>query len=165
MRVSDATGHGSLTHPTKIRYQHGPTRRLDIAGTPAGVGLARTWLRAFLDRIPMTAAEAENITLLTSELVTNAIVHSKSSHGEVTVLLDLTCSRVRVDVIDDGSALEPVVIHQAPDSEGGRGLWLVDRTADRWGHYHDEHGLGVWFEVELMGCHTLYELATDGDRA
>ncbi|GII95760.1 hypothetical protein Ssi02_59910 [Sinosporangium siamense] len=99
----------------------------------------------------------EVAVLLVSELVANAVVHSCSRHGEVTVLLkaDRERGRIRLDVIDDGPAVSVRAVHKNQEHEGGRGLLLVEELADRWGCYPDEDGTGVWFELESSwstGC-------------
>ena len=56
---------------------------------------------------------------------------------------------VRVEVGDPGEGFEPPS-HQPTDlaEEGGWGLYLVDRLADRWGVSKDR-GTMVWLEMDL----------------
>lgn len=81
--------------------------------------------------------------LLTSELVTNAVLHAKSV---IDVDVDVDAARVRISVIDFGDG-EPVL--RQPDGEGGGyGLRLVDQMATSWGHERLEpFGKRVWFEL------------------
>jgi anti-sigma regulatory factor (Ser/Thr protein kinase) len=83
--------------------------------------------------------------LLTSELVTNAIVHTDhdavltatvGSHGLRVEVRDFVARRprLRVPVADDGT--------------NGRGLLLVQSLADAWGVRPHGVGKAVWFELE-----------------
>lgn len=88
--------------------------------------------------------EADIAILLTSELVTNAIQHSR---GPVVLEAAMAPSgRLRVEISDaDASAIQP---GPAPlDSDHGRGLYLVDALADAWGADRATTGKRVWFEL------------------
>jgi anti-sigma regulatory factor (Ser/Thr protein kinase) len=90
---------------------------------------------------------SETALLLTSELVTNVVVHTESVGVEVQAHCDGT--RLRVSV-DDGAMtpLKPVRGGGAePPAGGGRGLWLVEALAARWGCEALPDGKRVWFEV------------------
>lgn len=83
--------------------------------------------------------------LLTSELVTNALLHGGT---DLTVHVE-SCDgdgSVRI-AVDDGSDQAPQL--GEPDSEdlGGRGLPLVASLATRWGWESLPAGKRVWFEV------------------
>ncbi|GGK71690.1 hypothetical protein Sme01_26170 [Sphaerisporangium melleum] len=55
---------------------------------------------------------------------------------------------LRVDVLDEGSSgRAPRVGEIDFVSDHGRGLWLVERIAARWGVREDEAGRTVWFEM------------------
>ncbi|MEE1756599.1 ATP-binding protein [Streptomyces sp. SP18CS02] len=90
---------------------------------------------------PDTAAVAE---LLTSELVTNALIHTDSG---AVVTATVTGSRLRVEVRDFVSELPAPYVPVADDGTHGRGLILVQALADAWGV--KTHGVGkvVWFEM------------------
>jgi anti-sigma regulatory factor (Ser/Thr protein kinase) len=83
------------------------------------------------------------VTLLTSELVTNAVTHARSSLD-----LEVDCLRdaVRVCVHDRGEGV-PVRRHVSIEATSGRGLALVDTLARRWGVDPGSPGKAVWFEV------------------
>lgn len=99
----------------------------------------------------------EDAVLLTSELVGNAIRHSDSGRlpdGVVTVTLSEPADGLlRVEVGDAGSpAAEPRArLDVDHDIEGGRGLYLVDLLADKWGTHLHDGGRVVWFEIGLPG--------------
>ena len=89
------------------------------------------------------------VTLLVSELVTNAVLHA-GSDVEVTVQLTPTAARVEVT---DASADAPAPRHAATDEDSGRGLALVGSLARRWGvRPTPGGGKTVWFEVDRKGA-------------
>jgi anti-sigma regulatory factor (Ser/Thr protein kinase) len=93
-----------------------------------------------------TAEVLELVVLLTSELVTNAVVHGL---GPIHLLLDDDGARLRIEVSDGESALPPGPGKPDAARESGRGLLIVDRLADRWGSSSRRTPPGkiVWFEV------------------
>ncbi len=93
-----------------------------------------------------------DVVLLTSEVVTNAVVHPASPSAAVIGLRIFTFEEgIRVEVEDSGLGFDPTVPTN-PRPERGRGLFLVDRFASRWGTEHVESERGprfmVWFELE-----------------
>ncbi|MFB9674899.1 ATP-binding protein [Streptosporangium vulgare] len=112
-----------------------PLGHAEFAGTPGSVATVRTWARHLLNGRIATAA-LDDVVLLLSEVVTNAVVHSDSGRtagGSVTVCLGLGADMVHAEVIDDGSATSlPFVRAAGPDSDGGRGLLLVEAIATGW---------------------------------
>jgi len=124
-------------------------------GRGESVAAARMFVRRAL--IARYGTVVEDVVLLTSELVANAIRHSDSGRlpdGTVTVTLSEPADGIfRVEVVDAGSpAAEPRARLDAdPVSEGGRGLYLVDLLADKWGSHLYDNGRVVWFEVGLTG--------------
>ncbi|MCS0635435.1 ATP-binding protein [Streptomyces sp. LP05-1] len=91
---------------------------------------------------------ADVAELLTSELVTNALIHTE--RGAV-VTATLGPAGLRVEVRDFLAA--PPTPHRPSVDDGthGRGLVLVDGLADAWGVRG--HGVGkvVWFELSPGG--------------
>jgi PAS domain S-box-containing protein len=107
--------------------------------------------RAALDALNARAAhsdEAHRARLLLSEVVTNSVRHGGCGPAEWIALdVELSTHGLRVEVSDQGAgfaARRPV--RPDPDDEEGRGLYLVDRLADRWGVA--EGGRRVWFELD-----------------
>ena len=87
----------------------------------------------------------DEVELLVSELVTNAVVHG---HGEVEVAVRLLPERIRFEVIDDDPSM-PAPRHE-PDAESGRGLALVEALSSDWGVEPTGSGKSVWFEVPRL---------------
>lgn len=87
--------------------------------------------------------DTDDIEVVVSELVTNAIRHGAPG---ITLVLALDGNRVHGRVIDHGTRMpEP---RDAGDDEGGRGLAIVAACTSRWGvePLPDGAGKTVWFE-------------------
>lgn len=83
--------------------------------------------------------------LLTSEVVSNAVLHGRSGP---TVTVELTPDRVRVEV-SDASPVLPVRKHYGLEATTGRGLMLLETIATAWGAEPLERGKRVWFDLEV----------------
>jgi anti-sigma regulatory factor (Ser/Thr protein kinase) len=85
---------------------------------------------------------------LVSELTTNAIRYSGSQQFDLVITLT-PAGFVHVAVSDSGQGpTMPVLREPELTEEGGRGLWLVDRQAARWGVIPHGDGVTVWFELQ-----------------
>ena len=85
----------------------------------------------------------ELAVLLTSELVTNAVVHARTP-----VRLTVYHDTVLTVEVADGSPVLPAPSPISPDDDRGRGLTLVAKLADRWGARPEGTGKVVWFVLE-----------------
>lgn len=126
---------------------------LELARDPAAPALARAELRQALPG-DVREADRATLTLLTSELVTNAVIHSVPEAGE-TVALRITTypDRVRIEVTDPGSGFEVGNLPPRPRDFGGHGLVVVEGLSSRWGTIRagSDGGFCVWFELDLAG--------------
>jgi anti-sigma regulatory factor (Ser/Thr protein kinase) len=115
---------------------------LDLPPTTDSVPVARRFVRA---RLSDGVSDVDTATLLVSEVVTNAILHARTT---VTVTVDVADDLVRI-AVRDGSPVQPRIHSFSATSATGRGLRLLDRLAKRWGVYADPAtgGKVVWFEV------------------
>ncbi|WP_422397005.1 SpoIIE family protein phosphatase [Streptomyces gobiensis] len=86
----------------------------------------------------------ESVELLVSEVVTNAVRYAERP---ITLRLLRTHS-LRCEVGDDVPQL-PRLRQARVTDEGGRGLYLVNRLARRWGATRLSTGKVVWFELPL----------------
>jgi len=106
--------------------------------------------RAFITRTlaGLSGVDCDAATLLTSELVTNAIQHTDSGGpgGTVTVVIIGVPGGILIEVVDDGSAGTPVVKGDLYAAEG-HGLFLVQQLAAQWGYLRDPAGTTVWFHL------------------
>jgi anti-sigma regulatory factor (Ser/Thr protein kinase) len=128
------------------RYEAGGLRRRLVRSDLSAVPEVRCALRELLRHWgrPGIADIAE---LLTSELVTNALIHTEND-AEVTATL--AASRLRVEVRDHLERLPEPLFADPDESTHGRGLFLVQALADAWGVRMQGHGTGkvVWFELD-----------------
>ncbi|MFC4533553.1 ATP-binding protein [Sphaerisporangium dianthi] len=119
---------------------------LDLVGTEASVPVARAFVRATLGG---EHPALDDVTLLASELATNAVVHSDSRHGGfISITLAQRDQTVRLTVRDAGADTRPVVSDDL-SGEGGRGLFLVRRLSQCWGVDEEAGGRAVWCEVKF----------------
>jgi anti-sigma regulatory factor (Ser/Thr protein kinase) len=120
---------------------------LTIPGRPEQVGLARAFVARTLGANEV-GADTDAATLLTSEIVTNAVQHTRSGvdGGTVTIVVIGLSRGVLVEIIDDGSAGTPVVKGDLYAAEG-HGLFLVQHLAAEWGYLRDAAGTTVWFHL------------------
>jgi anti-sigma regulatory factor (Ser/Thr protein kinase) len=117
---------------------------LSIPGRPEHVREARAFVtRVLAERSPI----ADIAVLLTSEIVTNAVVHSDScaAGGTVRLVVIEIGDGIRVEVADDGSDLSSPVVKGDLYASDGHGLFLVQSLAHQWGYVRDEIGTTVWF--------------------
>jgi anti-sigma regulatory factor (Ser/Thr protein kinase) len=111
----------------------------------AQVGMARRFAASTLAE---WGVEDGDVTLLVSELATNAVLHARS---EFTVELALLQGRIRVEVRDGNPRLPSFAVVPA-DAYSGRGLTLVQNLADAWGvETLAGGGKAIWVEVALPG--------------
>jgi anti-sigma regulatory factor (Ser/Thr protein kinase) len=110
------------------------------------VGRARRFVAEQLAAIGIVdpTGDAE---LITSELVTNAVIHARTP---ITVRIVPNDEGARVEVVD-GSELMPGPRTATVASRGGRGLTLVDHLARAWGVNRTTAGKTVWFVVRPEG--------------
>ncbi|PPK92665.1 PAS domain-containing protein [Kineococcus xinjiangensis] len=110
---------------------------------PAAVRQARTFVHDYCCHLQTSEDICDTLTLLVSEVVTNAISHGRS---QARLQVSSTPSTMRVEVSDDDSRL-PVLAPADPDALGGRGLAMVDLLASAWGVREEAIGKTVWVEL------------------
>lgn len=138
---------GSLPARTSARGQlRVPLLRV-LPGTANAAGEARQLAREFMGE---GHPAADTVVLIVSELVTNAVRHSRSGApgGLVTVSLCCGDAGVLIQVRDDGGRSGRWV-SAAPGSvaEHGYGLLLVDALADSWGTVAGPQARVTWCRV------------------
>lgn len=111
---------------------------------PTSVGAARRFVRDVLMSRQLPDGVVNTVELLTSELVTNAIVHGRSGPQ---LVVEINEGLVRV-AVRDLSPESPVRRLSRIDDLSGRGIVIVDELASAWGVDHEVGGGKlVWFEV------------------
>lgn len=98
------------------------------------------------DRV--SADRLDELRLLVSELVTNAVRHGLARRGAVDFLVTVASGVARVEVIDGGSGFDAPENPPEPAEPGGWGLVVVDRLASRWG-IDGGRTTRVWAELPL----------------
>nr|WP_229861954.1 ATP-binding protein [Streptomyces galbus] len=129
------------TEGTEHRH-HRLRRRLgraDLRAVPEARRALRELLRPWGG--PEQSAIAE---LLTSELVTNALVHTDD---DAVLTATVAPDRLRVEVRDFVARRPCPRVPVADDGTNGRGLMLVQSLADAWGVHAHGVGKAVWFEL------------------
>jgi anti-sigma regulatory factor (Ser/Thr protein kinase) len=99
----------------------------------------------------LSAKQLYDVSLLTSELVSNSVRHAGlDTEADIELVVSPLADRVRIEVIDPGPGFDPNGSLTSSDDDGlGLGLALVDQLADRWGvdgHMHNR----VWFEMDVQ---------------
>ena len=116
---------------------------LVLPPTTEGVPAARRFVRDLVSDSE-TSADVDTVTLLVSEVVTNALLHGRPPR---TVRVEVGPEVVRVEVAD-GSAVLPRLHGFSATAATGRGLRLLNSLALRWGaDLVTGQGKVVWFEV------------------
>ena len=110
--------------------------------TARSVPQARQHINATLRRWQLEHL-AETARLLTSELVTNAVLHARTP---MTLAMESTSAGVRISVTD-GSPIPPALRRHSVTATTGRGLRLLDQLADAWSVEDREGGKTVWFTL------------------
>ncbi|GGW89563.1 ATPase [Streptomyces malachitofuscus] len=121
--------------------------RFELAAHPGSPAQARRLTRARLTGWSVCEDICDTAELVVSELVTNAIVHTASSH--IVCELHDGDDLVRIAVRDEGCApdLPRANTRQRPEEEHGRGLLLVDALCHAWGAHEHGPGLLVWADL------------------
>lgn len=86
---------------------------------------------------------ADTAALLTSEVVTNAVLHARTP-------MDLVVRKLRDGIaveVTDGSRKQPRVGRATPESTNGRGIALLEQLASTWGVTTHRGGKTVRFTV------------------
>jgi anti-sigma regulatory factor (Ser/Thr protein kinase) len=124
---------------------------------PAGPRLERRLGRADLRAVPEVRralrellthwgrpGRSEIAELLTSELVTNALIHTDR---DAVLTATVSPRGLRVEVRDFVGRRPRMRVPDADDGTHGRGLMLVQSLADAWGVQAHGVGKAVWFEL------------------
>ncbi|MEV5546332.1 ATP-binding protein [Streptomyces sp. NPDC052309] len=145
MNVFEGKGSdiGTRTGDTERRAAPRLRRRLGRADLRA-VPEARRALRELL-RQWGRPGRSEIAELLTSELVTNALVHTDD---DAVLTATVGPRGLRVEVRDFVGRMPRPRVPDPSESTDGRGLLLVQSLADAWGVRAHGVGKSVWFELD-----------------
>jgi len=118
-----------------------------MAGTVDAPRIARDAAAHLLGRLGCGDERADDVALIISELVTNAVVHGPDGR-DVTLRMTGTAHLIRIEVSDEGTA----PFHWPGDRlDGHHGLGLVRAFADRSGLMFRPWTV-AWCELDLDGA-------------
>lgn len=134
---------------SRARAQAVCPHTLLLQSCPQSVSDARHFIRGYLATNAPDASDdhLEQVSLVASELVTNAVTHGSAPGDPLRLIIDADDRCTRIEVHD--SIHRHPRIHAATDNDtSGRGLAIVDAVcAGRWGANDTDTGKSVWAEV------------------
>jgi anti-sigma regulatory factor (Ser/Thr protein kinase) len=116
-------------------------------------GRARRLARECLAGWGIGGDPADAVELIVSELITNAVMHTRTAH--VWLCLALSGTTIGIEVGDgglDGQRTLEAGVAENLEGESGRGLFLVAHAAASWGSRKGRAGRVVWAHVDAPGA-------------
>ncbi len=138
-----------LRRRAQPRGAGGRLRQHVAPGDPEALREARHMVRAAV-RAWGARDRADEIELVTDELITNALMHTEGAAVVTLRSFPGPDRRLRTEVEDSSSAL-PRRREAGASGVSGRGLLLVDLLADVWGVEARGGGKVVWCEFAVPG--------------
>ena len=136
-----------MPDPSTRSMRRPEAARIALPRSPSSVAAARRFIKARAAAWSFPERASEQLVLIGSELVTNAVLHART---ELTLTLELREDRVRISVKDRSQA--PATLrHYRPDALTGRGLGVVAALSDTWGVSAAADGKVVWAELGANG--------------
>jgi anti-sigma regulatory factor (Ser/Thr protein kinase) len=125
---------------------YGPRIELQLDVGPSAASEARAAVMVLDGRA--SPEILDDVRLLLSEVVTNAVRHAGAPAGaRIGLAVSVIHGCVRAEVTDTGRGFEPAPRDLPQLEAGGWGLHLVDRLATRWGVDLGQ-AARVWFELD-----------------
>ena len=109
----------------------------------AAPGVARRFVASVLRGV-IRPADIEVVVLLTSEVVTNAVIHAGTP---VDLVVRGVGGGVQIEA-SDGTQRLPAAVVAPATSESGRGMTMVATLAEDWGVTRTATGKTVWFRCQ-----------------
>ena len=129
-------------------YEPDFTESMDVPHQQASAARVRGRLAADLHGARVNVQDADDVLLILSELITNAVRHARPlSGGGLRVSWTITPAQIGVSVTDGGSSTAPVATAAAMSAIGGRGLHIVHLLASSWDVIRGEGATTVWAVV------------------
>lgn len=120
-----------------------------LSARPESVGEARRGAMEVLRSSGVPASRREDVELVVSELVTNAVVHGAKGADQHVLLVLMRSGPTLMVKVYDVNAQMGAPAQPSPDSESGRGLLIVDALADRWGATSSQDSKCLWAEFDV----------------
>jgi anti-sigma regulatory factor (Ser/Thr protein kinase)/anti-anti-sigma regulatory factor len=123
-------------------------RRAELPGRPEAAKWGRLLVEAVCADWDVGDAELHAARTVVSELVTNAVLHARTS---CVVTLTLTDRALQIGVRDYLPGRGPLRGDAAPAAEGPLGMVVVDAVSRGWGVTHHDDGKTVWATIARPG--------------
>jgi anti-sigma regulatory factor (Ser/Thr protein kinase) len=117
--------------------------QLTLAPTVDAVGVGRRLVSEALSEWELDAL-AHTATLLTSEVLTNSLLHART---QIVLTVERTEPKAVTISVHDGSPIIPRRRRHAQDATTGRGLELLDRLSQSWRIEPEESGKTLSFTL------------------
>ncbi len=121
-----------------------------LSSTARGARLARLARLLAVDALRSWEVPYETAAQVVAELAANAATHGRVPGRSFRLTLYVVGATLRIEVTDTRGDRRPVLREPDGVAESGRGLFLVDALADRWGVAEGRHPRKtVWAEIDL----------------
>jgi anti-sigma regulatory factor (Ser/Thr protein kinase) len=141
--------------PERVPRTAPPELVRELAAEGEALAAARDMVETLSD---LSQPARDDVALLVTELVGNSLRHAGLGPEDVIrVRIGRLRGSVRVEVADPGPGFSPVRARPGRIQTRGRGLYLVDQVADRWG-VETKGGTCVWFELWIGDSRTRHRL-------
>ncbi|MFF3993042.1 ATP-binding protein [Streptomyces cyaneofuscatus] len=146
--------------------KHVNSQSFFLVRAPTSVAISRRRLRDLISAWRLCPDNDSDMamTIVVSELVTNAVSHGAGDMLKVVVSTNIRRGRLTIEVHDDSPAL-PRQCRPGPDAESGRGMVLVEHLAINCGAENTVRGKRVWAELALPPQPTAGRHSLDPRRA
>jgi anti-sigma regulatory factor (Ser/Thr protein kinase) len=132
------------------RSAQSPRMTLRLERTVHAPARARAAVSRRCEPLGLDASLAQSLTLLVSEVVSNAVRHSGGDPAApIELVVSIDDEKIRVSVTDAGNGFVPRPRDPGSTSDG-YGLYLLEKVAARWG-VESEGDTKVWFELPRGG--------------
>jgi anti-sigma regulatory factor (Ser/Thr protein kinase) len=122
---------------------------LAVNHDPANAAIVRHSIAADLSNRDVAPAAIQDVVLVASELVSNAVVHTTGDEVQLDVTWEVEPDAVLIRVVDPSPDLPRARSTRSTDTRG-RGLSIVAALALDWGVRRTERGKQVWARVPIV---------------